>query len=147
MDKGGLHTAPALGMSSGHSRGRFYWSQNEYPVGYTYIKKTSIDYPLGYDEAGEHAIEPTKKVGNIEVPDTKFDVFSSYQSYPNQDAVGGDIKQLQGLSVEDCLKKCDEDVNCRGIHYSRNNNCILKNNMTARGSMDKNSTGTTYVKL
>ena len=113
MNKGGINTAPSLGMKSGHSNGRFYWHQNEYPVGYEYIKKTSIDYPLGYDEAGEHAIEPTKKVGDTEVPDTKFNVFSSYQSYPKNDAVGGDIKQLN-LSAEDCLKECDKNINCKG---------------------------------
>jgi hypothetical protein len=118
MIEGGLNSAPSLGRSSGHIDGKYYWSQNEYPVGYSFIKKTSIDYPLGYDDAGEHALEPVS---------SKFDIFSNYQLYDNVDFNGSDIQKYENSTEKNCLEKCQKSNDCKGITFNiSNKNCYLK---------------------
>jgi fibro-slime domain-containing protein len=136
--EGALNVAPSLGRPSGHSDGKFYWQQNEYPVGYTFIKKTSIDYPLGYDDAGEHALEPVSN---------KFNIFSNYQLYDNVDFLGGDYRDYDAGNEDNCLERCQKESQCNGMTYRKGDgHCWLKTLNGAR-RVDNRPDLKSYLKI
>lgn len=147
--EGALNVAPSLGRPSGHSDGKFYWSQNEYPVGTTFIKKTSIDYPIGYDDAGEHALEQVSNKFEVYNKFNKFDIFSNYQLYDNVDFLGGDLpnKNFKTETEDICLKKCQENIQCNGLTYRKGDgHCWLKSLNGAR-RVDNRPDLKSYLKI
>lgn len=71
-----------------------------------------------------------------------------YAMLPNTDYYGNDIKLLMETTLEDCMKNCTEDCNCRGFNYRlRGDGMCYTKNALFNGFTSPDVVGSIYLKL
>ncbi|CAM8927308.1 unnamed protein product [Rhodiola kirilowii] len=110
-----------------------------------YIPKPKCSCPTGYEVINPlNWNEGCRPKFNLTCSARVFD----FARLPNTDYYGNDIQLFMDTTLEDCMKKCIEDCNCRGFNYRlRGDGMCYTKNALFNGFTSPDVVGSIYLKL